>query len=73
MTNKNLKSLEDHNTEVLHNLFQPVDKSIYLNGIACPGCGCELYDGCSIVPITMENHQRKVFCMSCNYRGSRRV
>lgn len=73
MINKNLESLESHNAGVLSRGVQPFDKSILLNGIACPECGCELYDGCSIVPITMSNHRREVFCMSCNYRGSRLV
>lgn len=66
-----LQSLTDFNAQrsELHqrlNLNEPVK-----NGIACPGCGEELWDSYPNIVLTSNPPQKNTHCSSCEYVGFR--
>lgn len=64
-----LTSLDDHNQE-RHNEFL-ISVQPYLNGIACPKCGDELYDSNPNVALTSYPPKYNIHCSSCGYIGYR--
>jgi predicted RNA-binding Zn-ribbon protein involved in translation (DUF1610 family) len=66
---KKLKSLKEHNDDVLNKFVRP---SKNITGIACPECGKELRN--SGYPVFVECSQRiqfPVHCPKCGWSGSR--
>ena len=71
MSNKKLKSLDEHNTTAWNSSLYgntPVP-----NGIACPNCGEELMDSNPMITLTSYPAQKNTHCPSCDYTGSRIV
>lgn len=70
MIKKGMKTLEEHNLEVIyvnsidHN--QPI-----LNNISCPKCGSELYDSNPMATLTSNPAQKEIHCSNCDYKGYR--
>jgi hypothetical protein len=68
----NLKSLSQFNAEKLQNSFDLTDlQKPKKNGIACPGCGEELFDSSPMVVLASFPAQKNVHCQKCNYLGYR--
>lgn len=67
-----LKTLGEHNAarrkqaEAAERLRQP-----HANGIACPGCGKELWDSSPSMLLTSNPPQKNVHCPACGYSGYR--
>jgi DNA-directed RNA polymerase subunit RPC12/RpoP len=67
MSDKKLKSLDDHNKAALA-AYDP--DPLVPNGIACPKCGAELFDMANIC-LTSMPPKTPVECKACGWRGSR--
>lgn len=67
-----LVSLDEFNTKRREQQQEEEDriKRGNPNGIACPTCGEELRDRYGIV-LTSNPPQKPVFCIACNFSGSR--
>ena len=66
-----LKSLDEHNQEILknHNFF--VQSQIPLpNGISCPTCGKEMFDSNPMMTLTSNPPKKNIHC-DCGYIGYR--
>jgi len=64
-----MQSLEEHNNEVLNNMYKLGDP--HKNNIACPECGEELWDTNPSLCLTSYPPQYAVHC-DCGYTGYRR-
>lgn len=67
ITYKELISLEEWE-ESRKNLWQNITEA--KNGIACPECGEELYDDCTLI-ITTNPARIHIFCKDCEWTGTR--
>lgn len=72
MSKRKLKSLAQANGEALQ---REANGKPCPNGIACPKCGCELWDTSPNVILTSHPGQKYVACVSfeCGYTGTRFV
>jgi len=69
---KQLKSLEQHNSERSSQVFSFYDMNKpQKNGIACPTCGEELWDSNPMVTLTSFPAQKNIHCEKCKYSGYR--
>jgi len=68
---KKLETLEEHNARRREALMQKSREVPRLNGIACPKCGAELYDGDPWSTLLSYPPKKDVFCSKCEYRGCR--
>jgi hypothetical protein len=68
-----LKTLEDHNEEIIRLLRENSGTAVHKNGIACPSCGCELLDSQPGVQLLTWPGQLRTKCSSpiCTYTGYR--
>lgn len=68
---KKLKTLEENNQNAFSNQYS--FNKPQLNGIACPKCGCELYDSNPMMTLTSYPAQKNTHCSSknCDYSGYR--
>jgi hypothetical protein len=67
MTEKKLKSLEDHNSEKwvwIGGIY--TDKPIP-NGIACPSCGEEMMDSNPMMVLASIPPKKNIHCPSCGH------
>jgi hypothetical protein len=67
MSEKPLKSVDEHNTERIKQR-EELDRKLRLTGVACPNCKLELqwrigYYDCNIWPTPTK---RQAFCIQCN-------
>lgn len=68
---KNLKSLDEHNSQQLKVYW---NRSLpQLNGIACPDCGEELYDSKPMEVLMSYPPKKNTNCSKCGYAGYRIV
>ena len=65
-----MKSLEQHNKEVIEYFYEMNKPYPRKNGIACPKCGEELLDSDGRF-LASHPPQRNVHCPKCDYRGYR--
>ena len=69
---RKLKTLNDFNAkkweeyEVIRESQQP-----HPNGIACPKCGKELWDGNPMTTLPSDPPKKNIDCPECGYRGYR--
>ncbi len=68
MTDKKLISLKDSNDAVWEAFLKKNPPAP--NGIACPECGKELWDDCSI-QILWAPRRIAITCIACEFRGWR--
>ena len=68
---KNLKTLEEHNSERWSSHISMTDNSARLNGIACPNCNEEMYDTFPHITLTSYPAQKTIHCENCKYSGYR--
>lgn len=66
--NKQLKSLDEHNQEVV---MRKRKEEQPLNGIACPLCGNELKDTNPHIELLSWPPQYRVHCSVCVWTGTR--
>ena len=68
---KNLRTLEEHNSERWSSHISMTDNSARLNGISCPNCNEEMYDTSPNVILTSNPPQKNIHCENCKYSGYR--
>ena len=68
---KDLKSLEEHNSQQLNAYWRLNSNAPVLNGIACPDCNEELYDNNPLVTLASYPPKKNVSCIKCGYVGYR--
>ena len=69
--NKELKILDEHNSQATTfqtNMYQNKPQP---NGISCPSCGEELMDTNPMITLTSFPAKKDVNCSKCNYTGYR--
>ena len=67
---RNLTPLEVHNKMARDTFFRGMNPRAY-NGLACPKCGCELYDSSPNRMSESLPPQFAVACSNCEYHGLR--
>jgi hypothetical protein len=67
-----VKTLDEYNEEARkrHAENDQPSKS-WRNGVACPKCGCELWDTNPMLLLTSNPPQKNVHCTACGYVGYR--
>jgi hypothetical protein len=68
---KNLKTLDEHNTQQRQYQMSMMDDTPRLNGIACPNCEEEMYDTNPNIILTSFPAQKNIHCENCKYTGCR--
>jgi uncharacterized protein with PIN domain len=66
-----LKSLEQHNKDMLRLYSQGLEQHGIRNGIECPECKEELVDCSSREVLTSYPPQKRVYCPKCGWTGTR--
>lgn len=71
MSEKQLKTLDQHEKEksIVHT-FVESDKP-KLNGIACPKCNAELFDSSPYLVLLSMPSKKNIHCSNCNFKGYR--
>ena len=71
MSEKKLKSLEDHNREKMNFGYDLFIDNPVPNGIACPVCDKEMVDSNPMMILTSIPPKKSVNCPSCGYNDYR--